>query len=162
MPVKKVIKVIIVVLFFLITILNVYGEVQISFEPNDKYAAGDVLTIRIDPDKYGVFKYVYIYDDKNTLRETIILNNCKYFTCYTPLMIRYNLPLTWHGNYSVAVYDYGINDYVLGYFNVESKIVFNRNLKCNRCSSHKAPPLTDVEMTISASGKGNLVDYFEK
>ena len=63
------------------------------------------------------------------------------------------------------VYDYSINDYIRADFNVQSKVGFSRNLNCNKCGSHKAPPLTEVEMTISANGfngNGDLIDYFEK
>jgi len=44
-------------------------------------------------------------------------------------------------------------------------ITFDRGLDCNKCGQHKAPPLTDVTMTISATFSGNrtgsyLTDYF--
>jgi hypothetical protein len=45
------------------------------------------------------------------------------------------------------------------------KITFDRTLDCQKCGQHKAPPLADVTMTISATFSGTLtntylVDYF--
>lgn len=46
-------------------------------------------------------------------------------------------------------------------------IDFSRILDCQKCGQHKAPPLTDVNITISADFTGTtngdiLIDYFEK
>jgi len=48
---------------------------------------------------------------------------------------------------------------------VELRVKFDRNLECHRCGKQKAPPLTDVNMTISASvsnpvENANLTDYY--
>lgn len=44
-------------------------------------------------------------------------------------------------------------------------ITFDRNLDCTRCGQHKAPPLTDVNMTVTAKVSDNvadgiLIDYY--
>ncbi|MDI6826398.1 MAG: hypothetical protein QMD36_04380 [Candidatus Aenigmarchaeota archaeon] len=44
-------------------------------------------------------------------------------------------------------------------------ITFDRNLGCQKCGQHKAPPLTDVNMTITAIvskpvQNANLIDYY--
>lgn len=158
-------KLIIVIFVFFIFTINVYAKTQVSFEPTNQYNSGGVLNLVINPDKTGVFKYVYIFNEKDILQDTIIINNCENFICYNPVKINYNIPLDWNGNHYVMVYDYGINDYIKADFNVQSKIVFDRNLNCAKCGNHKVPPLTNVEMTISANGFNgnvNLVDYFEK
>ena len=51
-------------------------------------------------------------------------------------------------------------------FNQEGNIVtFDRGLDCHRCGQHKAPPLTDVNMTITATVSNpvtnvTLIDYY--
>jgi len=47
----------------------------------------------------------------------------------------------------------------------ETGITFDRNLDCHRCGKHKAPPLTDVNMTVSAFASETLndsvlIDYY--
>jgi hypothetical protein len=46
-----------------------------------------------------------------------------------------------------------------------NQITFDRNLDCHRCGQHKAPPLTDINMTITATASnpvtnGILIDYY--
>ncbi|NIO44470.1 MAG: hypothetical protein GTN36_02850, partial [Candidatus Aenigmarchaeota archaeon] len=43
----------------------------------------------------------------------------------------------------------------------EAEIRFYRRLDCNKCGQHKAPPLTEVNMSIWVSNKtGDLIDYY--
>ncbi len=154
-------------LFFLIFISGisfVYAGAQVIFRPDNLVDPGNELTIEIRPDSAGVFKYVYVYDKNEILQDVIILENCIDFVCNGNTRIRYNIPLDWFGDYYLMVYDYSINDYVRGDFIVGSGEFFDRKLNCNRCSDHRVPELTGVNITVIASGfSGNidLVDYFE-
>jgi len=163
MNARKIFVLVILILF--IKVVYVFGIAQVNFEPSNQYNAGDDLTLFLNPDKNGIYKYIYVYNSENVLQDTVVLKNCKNVICYNAVRVKYNIPLNWNGDYYVMVYDYSINDYIKADFNVQSKLVFSRILNCNKCGNHKAPPLTDVEMTITAdgfNGNGNLVDYFEK
>ena len=89
---------------------------EVTVDP-DTFMAGSYINANIIPSKACARRLIHIFDSSGIRKATVETRKSHSRFC-DPITVRWKTPSTFQGTYTVAVYDYGLKEYVRTNFTV--------------------------------------------